>query len=535
MRIKGYKIEEVLAERQDLTLIRGTQKSLNRPVFIKILNDLDAESDILTAFSREAQLLAQLNHPNIITIYELNVTEQQPYLVLEYFVGEDLYHYSHRVGTLDAESLINIAFQILSGCAKAHENGILHGDLKPENILINGDGLAKLTDFGLASILTGKNDILAGSPGFLAPELALGEQRSELTDIYAMGMTLYTLAAGENPLLGKNLTESLNLAIQQEPPSLDKVRDDLPPLFVRLVKNMIAKAPHDRIQSCERAIELLIQEFQAPKLSKLAVNSAQAISISPSSTPRRTTPLLWGFLIMALVVSIFGINMVKGLWNNEEPSAVETSIISPAIPEQSISDSANTPMQDSLKQTTHEKPAQEQDIQSPIVETNKLEATQVSTDDEKTQNEPSMPGFLHLAASPWAEIHIDGQDAGFTPMPEAIRLDDGEHTVHFLHPDFPEIIKTVTVESGIHDTLAINWSQSFGFLMVNVHPWAEIYINSISHDLTPLERPIPLQPGEYQLLLKNPDYAPWHQFHSIEAGDTLFLNVRLNASDNSKL
>jgi len=530
LKIKGYQIDEILAEREELTLVRATQTSLDRPVFIKIIKELQSDAEVLKRFSQEARLLARLNHPNIITIHELDVSEKQPHIVLEYFAGKNLAEFAEELGSLESDLLIKIAFQTLSGCAKAHNSGILHGDLKPENILINDDGLIKLTDFGLASLLDGGSMPVAGSPGFMAPELALGEERSEGSDIFALGMTLYVLATGSNPLLGSDLTESLNLSIQKEPPDLDNLRDDLPPLFVQLVKRMILKAPHERIPSCDRAIENLMQEFQAPDLSNSSLTQVNHpdIDIHPATWMGKYK--LWvGVIGVLVLVFIFSL-LLDWPWNHGRP--VIKNAVPPGVAKTLQAEDTSDPSETvALKQTSHSDslyPGSTISSALPLQKSIDLPSTVVKDKVNKIEL-----GSLYIAASPWAEVIIDDKNIGLTPLFKPISLKPGEHTVQFLHPEYPQINKTVLIEAGVLDSLALNWSKSLGFLRVTVNPWAEVYINSKSYDLTPIERPIPLQPGEFQLFLKNPGFPPWNQFLSVEAGDTLNVNVRLRKADVS--
>ncbi|MCF7802202.1 MAG: serine/threonine protein kinase, partial [Candidatus Marinimicrobia bacterium] len=257
LKIKGYRIEEILEERDDIIIAKAIQESLDRTVFLKILTRLVDAPDIRQQFTHEARLLAKLNHPNIVTIHEFHAQQDPPYLVLEYFPGEDLSRVLKKDGPLSSQSLSSVMQQALSGCAKAHTVGILHRDLKPANLLMDPDGLVKLTDFGLAAVLDQARQPVAGSPGYLAPELALGEAPTIQSDIYALGMTFYTLAAGSNPLIGKNLNDTLNLAIKSNPKNLSELRPDIPAKMATLIHRMISKDAQDRYQDCDAILEQL--------------------------------------------------------------------------------------------------------------------------------------------------------------------------------------------------------------------------------------------------------------------------------------
>jgi len=132
-----------------------------------------------------------------------------------------------------------------------------------------------------------------------------------------------------------------------------------------------------------------------------------------------------------------------------------------------------------------------------------------------------------VAAIPLANIVVDSTPQGMTPIAGKLNFSVGKHTVHFMHTDYPEISREVVIQDGKTDSLLLNWYKELGFLSIDVYPWADVYVNSNRVDVTPLKKPIALQPGEYQLLLKNPNYSPWNRFVTVTAGDTQRITVRL--------
>jgi len=519
--IKGYRIDTIIAERQELTLARATQLSLDRPVFLKILKSLGADPEVKHSFEQEAKLIGRLNHPNIISIYELNLTDEPPFLALEYFAGTDLSALLHE-HPLPESQLSHIFRQILTGCAEAHAAGILHGDLKPENILINPKGQIKLTDFGLAGLLGGSKLHVAGTAGYLAPELALGESPSIASEMYALGMTFYTLAAGQNPLVGQSLSDALNLAITKDPPDLRLLRPELADALIRLIERLITKAAAERIKSCERALELL-NEISSPSGNSQS-QTMQPVLEPPASLKAKGRSQLTLWVAALLVV------MLLGLVFQLRPHPVETAVIPPASGRDTIATitppglpvvarSEHAPDTELMDQRTANEVPQQLKV---------LPVAEVQASPESREKLELLPqGSLFITAVPWARIKIDSVDFGVTPLAKAIVLDVGEHAVQFLHPSYPSITRPIEISAEQPDSLNMIWRESLGFLEISVYPWAEVFINSKAIDTTPIKRPIPLQPGEFQLLLKNPKYPPWNQFLSIAAGDTLSVNVKL--------
>jgi len=535
LKIKGYQISEILLQSDEMIIARAVQESLDRTVFLKILPQLPAAGELRHQFEQEARLLARLNHPNIVTIHEFNADHDPAYLVLEYFAGRNLAEYLVEKSSLTAEQLFSILRQAVTGCAKAHSAGILHRDIKPANLLIDDAGQVKLTDFGLATLMDSSQRRVAGTAGYLAPELALGEVPTQLTDIYALGMTVYTLAAGENPLSGKNLNEALNLAINSKPRDLSELRTDLPDELVKLVSRMIQKNPHDRISSCDKILEVLTEfkafapvksepqrgpiAFQKPDHRKPGETPAELLNV-----PSRKDWVLGLAFFGLLVFAIYSWSVSK------RPDFVEPYV--KYIPDttaraDTTHQITSIPMPMVDEDTLHQVGQIPQEIGKNFVMT--LPAPQTPPAGSDIIGDPPRLKFgsLVVAAIPWANIVVDSTPQGMTPIAGKLNFSVGKHTVHFMHTDYPEISREVVIQDGKTDSLLLNWYKELGFLSIDVYPWADVYVNSNRVDVTPLKKPIALQPGEYQLLLKNPNYSPWNRFVTVTAGDTQRITVRL--------
>jgi len=540
LKIRGYRIEEILAQRDDLIIARALQESLDRPVFLKILTQLGTAADIRTQFAQEARLLAKLNHPNIVTIYEFNADHEPPYLVLEYFPGRDLATYLAEHHQLPGDQLLSIMRQATAGCTQAHAAGILHRDIKPANVLIGPEGQVKLTDFGLAALLEASNQPVAGSAGYLAPELALGEPPTPLTDIYALGMTGYTLATGENPLVGANLNAALNLAVGTQPEDLVTLRPDLPRELVAVISRMIAKNPRDRFKDCGQALERLNDIKLEKRPSKPIQREPPAFQPRYQAKTQETAEDLlhlpsrksW---ILGLISFVLLLAVIY-TWRTSKRSDIINPYPAFSADSSHLNQPANSPLvvkaiADSLPEGKSASQITPRDIS--ILE-NSVPAQPARVKYEPAPANANSPqgqtGMLFLAVIPWADIRVDSTGIGMTPITKPLVLSSGSHTVHFLHPDYPEISRSIQIQPGEMDSILLNWNSVLGFLAIRVYPWADIYVNSKHIDMTPLKRPIALQPGEYQLLLKNPDFPPWHRYVTVTAGDTANITVRLRKS-----
>ncbi|MCF6239088.1 MAG: PEGA domain-containing protein, partial [Candidatus Marinimicrobia bacterium] len=202
----------------------------------------------------------------------------------------------------------------------------------------------------------------------------------------------------------------------------------------------------------------------------------------------------------------------------------------PQLPESGIDTATSVPSPAPI--ITLESKQDADELATDLHEAASVDSISLSTDGEAHYTSAKLnPGRLYLIANPWATIWIDSLKVGVTPLPEPISITTGQHTVQFMHPNYPDITKQIWVEAGQADTLSMNWSAELGFLQLTVHPWAKVYVDSKSYDTTPIHQAIPLQPGEFQLLLTNPNYPPWNQYLHVGAGDTLRVNVRLRKSE----
>jgi non-specific serine/threonine protein kinase len=201
---------------------------LNRKVALKFLSShLCQDADCRTRFKREAQAAAKLNHPNIVTIYEVSEFNGRPFFAMEHVEGQSLRELI-KANELPIERVIELAIQICEGLHKAHQSGIVHRDVKPANILIDADGRAKILDFGLASVagsdhLT-KTGSTLGTVGYMSPEQVLGEQVDHRSDIFSLGVLLYELIAGRQPFKGDNETATSRNIVDHEPEPLERYK-----------------------------------------------------------------------------------------------------------------------------------------------------------------------------------------------------------------------------------------------------------------------------------------------------------------------
>ena len=238
---------------------------LGRKVALKILpKEFTEDPDRVRRFELEARAVSSLNHPNIVTIYEVGQVDGCHFIVTEYIEGETL---RERLsgGQLEVREALDVAVQIASALEAAHEAGIVHRDIKPENVIVRPDGLVKVLDFGLAKLVEQKNSFLGledattanqtakgvilGTVNYMSPEQAKGEWVDERTDIFSLGVLIYEMLTGRIPFAGDSLSETFANLINAEPQPLSRSASSVPDELKRIVAKTLRKNRDERYET----------------------------------------------------------------------------------------------------------------------------------------------------------------------------------------------------------------------------------------------------------------------------------------------
>ncbi|MCK4546376.1 MAG: protein kinase [Candidatus Eisenbacteria sp.] len=257
--ISHYKILEKIGEGGMGVVYKAEDTKLKRTVVLKFLpSDLTCDADCKERFVNEAQAAAALNHPNIVTIHEIDETEGQVFIAMELVEGRSLQDMIAEAGTAgrslpDINQAIDIAGQICKGLDKAHGAGIVHRDIKPANILVDPDGQVRILDFGIAklrgvSALTKETSTL-GTVHYMSPEQTRGESVDHRTDIWAVGAVLYELLAGLPPFKGDYEQAVIYSILNEDPEPVTSMRSDAPEGLAKILARALAKNPEERYQN----------------------------------------------------------------------------------------------------------------------------------------------------------------------------------------------------------------------------------------------------------------------------------------------
>ncbi|MDO8311645.1 MAG: protein kinase [Sideroxyarcus sp.] len=250
-----YEIVRVLGSGAMGVVYEGHDSKLHRQVAIKTiiksaLVDEAQVADYSARFMREAQAVAQLNHPNIVTVYDFGEEGEIAYFVMEFIQGHELKQYLDSGVQFSLSKSIGLIIELLDALDYAHSRGIVHRDIKPANIMIDPSGRLKLTDFGVVKVLDSQEGTQAGTmvgtPGYMSPEQILGTGVSPRSDIFAAGVVLYQLLTWKKPFTGEGVFTIQQKIINENPAPPSTLDANLPPFLDQVVNKALAKKPEQR-------------------------------------------------------------------------------------------------------------------------------------------------------------------------------------------------------------------------------------------------------------------------------------------------
>jgi serine/threonine protein kinase len=288
---------------------RATDTKRGLEVAIKVLSPESArDEDRMRRFAMESKAASALRHPNILTVHEVGTSDAGPYLVTEYVEGSTVRNLLNE-GPMPVARAVDVALQAAEGVASAHSLGMVHRDLKPENLMVNRDGVVKILDFGLAKLLNPTEEealnagrtatgMIIGTAGYLSPEQLRGEKASERSDVFALGVVLYEMLAGDNPFRRNNPVETFSAILREDPPALGAKLDASREELSAVISRALAKSPADRYATAaELAADL--RSVQA-KLAPAAVAAPE-----PERSAGSRTAVIAAVVVLVLAVGGF--------------------------------------------------------------------------------------------------------------------------------------------------------------------------------------------------------------------------------------
>ena|GEM_PF-635772 len=301
--VKNYLIERKLGQGGMGEVYLAQDQTLRRKVALKFLSDYGGSTEAAKQrFLQEARAAAALNHPNIVSIYEVGEFQQRAFISMEYVEGTSLQTLATQ-GEMPVESVVQIALQVCAGLKEAHSLGITHRDIKPANIVVDSHDRVRIVDFGLASI-TGASHLTnagqaIGTPMYMSPEQILSEAVDQRTDLFSLGATLFELLGGRSPFKRDSYAATLNAVLNDEPEKLSGIRSDIPTGLLDVVSKLLEKSPANRYQSAADV---------AADLERLS--SGKTLEIHKSRRRRRTRMAI-ALMLVAIIVAAVSIKIIN--------------------------------------------------------------------------------------------------------------------------------------------------------------------------------------------------------------------------------
>lgn len=252
---------------------KGRDVRTGNQIAVKVLKEefLDNE-ELVRRFKNESKAISILNHPNIVKVYDVSVTDQLQYIVMEYIDGITLKEYlKQRNGALTWKEVVHFATQVLSALDHAHSKGIVHRDVKPQNIMLQADGSIKMMDFGIARFSRAQSQTVSdkaiGSVHYISPEQAKGDHTDARTDIYSVGVMMYEMLSGKLPFDGTGAVSIAIMQISEKPKPLAEVAPNIPVGLRQITEKAMEKDPADRYQSAQEMLDAIAAFRRNPSIS----------------------------------------------------------------------------------------------------------------------------------------------------------------------------------------------------------------------------------------------------------------------------
>jgi serine/threonine-protein kinase len=427
-RIGNCRILSEIASGGMAVVYKAVQESLNRTVAIKALKtSVAVDSQFAIRFEREALSLAQLQHENIIHVYDFYKERGAYFIVMEYVEGIDLYDLLDRCGRLPVDVAAIIAMQVARALDYAHYRGIIHRDIKPANIMIARQGGVKLMDFGIArdqmfGDLTQTGTGL-GTPSYMSPEQILGDKLDFRSDLFSIGIVLYQMCTGRKPFIEDEQKSVMHKIRLEKYPNPRKLNAEIPRELERIMAKCMQKVPRDRWRSTQDVV-LALERFLAKRVdmnyhSRLVLFLKNTGVISGEEAEQYLHPAF-------LATGAGGTMALSSSRASYRPlvrkvAGVQATIAGALALAVGLLHIARSP----------------QPVQASVT-------VPVVTPPQEVKDR--LP--VRVIVAPWAEVWVDGKHIETTPFAAPLQLEEGTHKVVFKNPYFADVERQITLVDG---------------------------------------------------------------------------------------
>lgn len=514
-----FRIIETIKQDSNRAVYIAEHVFLNKTIFLKTINKENLSDPVLLdRFKREARILAKLDHPNIIKVWDFGTYQNYFYISFEHFKSRNLRETLHRPKLSD-DAKRKLILQLNSGLNYAHQYHIIHRDLKPENILLDKQLKLKIADFGLATIEdqvgSTEDTTIVGTPAYMSPEQIRGEELTGQSDLFSMGIIIYEIYCGKNPFLGADtgatLNNILNLNFNSFKTDSQKLPTDMKDLVKKLLlKSVIARPEKTDLPEIEES-STTIKKAEIPNYTKISKRK------------------IWSYISAAVVIILLVfIGYYLGYIPIQLPDKTNHAEDSAKLNSENLSDSIITvTSQGENLSEPNIKNTETVDIPS-IKKTPEKDTISQQLSLNQSEESRLQSGFIMVECQPWADIFIDDVKRESTPLKNPLQVSAGLHIVKLTHPEYPNYEQKINIKPDESLYISVNFDTTIGYLSCRVHPWGEIYIDGTIIGQTPLNNPVRLEAGKHVLMIKNPGYPEYKKAFTVRKNDTLSFNINLN-------
>jgi serine/threonine-protein kinase len=294
-----YQLERKLGSGGMATVYRANDLMLERSVAIKILrSDYSQDPAFRERFRQEAKAVANLTHPNIVTIHDFGLDHNRLFIIMEHVPGSTLKDLINKRGRMTIERAIHLMVQACAGIGYAHRAGLVHCDIKPQNILVSPDKRVKVTDFGIARALASihpreRTDVVWGSPQYFSPEQAAGNAPSPASDVYGLGVILYEMLTGQLPFTAQTSVDLARQHRKEAPKPPRQINPAINPNLEHIILKVLSKEPAARYRTADQLGRVLITfaEGSSRQQTFQAIQPPKGIVSPPSEKQISKTPI----------------------------------------------------------------------------------------------------------------------------------------------------------------------------------------------------------------------------------------------------
>ena len=497
-------------------VLKAEQPSLKRTVLIKTLHKhLITDGNLVRRFEREARACAMIRSEHIVQVYDLIELDDAPAIVMEYVEGKSLQELLQQ-GVQSEQFARLVAESVLTALSVAHRAGVVHRDIKPANIMVDGHGVVKVADFGLASVgvettLTLEGTVL-GTPAYMSPEQVSGGSVDGRSDLFSLGVTLIELVTGEKLFQGETYAECLNKILNFKIESIDRFAGIFSDSFLAFVRRLMMPRKEDRFSSANEALRELTGK--EPVLS----------GKSSEARVRFTRSMIVGFGafgILVVVAIIYFWPAAKSQEDNKTSNVPLPMHDTTKADTQSVAVMKQPSGQNSVPLNSQRKSA-EQVLTADAGRDAHAVSQKPASSEERTLTNPSTDsGFVQISCTPWAKVFLGNEYVGTTPIAGSLKVKAGVHTVTFNNPSFLSIVRSVTVHAGTQSHVEANFLEQVGYLVVVSQPWAHIYVDDQYRETTPLGQPLMVTSGNRKIRLNNPAFEDFVTTVNVGLRDTV--------------